>query len=381
MIKLCEPGIEDAEIEAAVGAIKSGWLAHGPYNVEFEKRFADFIGVKHALTCNSCTSALFLALKGLGVTGEVIIPSFTFVATANAVVTAGATPVFVDIDYQTCNIDPEKVREAITDKTEAVIIVHFAGQCADMDPLMAIAGEYDLHVIEDAAECIGGTYKDKKAGQFGIGCFSFFPTKNITTGEGGMVTTDDDHLARRLKALIGHGIDSNTYEREKKAKPWYRSAIAAGYNFRMSNILAAIGVEQMKRLNMMNQRRIDLSTKLLEILAESPELDLPYPAESRRHVYQMFTIKVKNSGIRDELVKTLNKKGVAASVHFDPPVHQQGYYMGNPAVRQGSLAVTEKAAKSIATLPMFPGLTEENVKTIGETTLISLEALDFQKHG
>lgn len=364
MIKLCIPDIQDAEISAATEAIQSGWLAHGPFNEKLEALFCNYIGVKHAITCNSCTSALFLVLKALNITGEVIIPSFSFVATANAVVTAGATPRFVDIDHATCNINPDKIRKAITPKTEAIMPVHFGGQCCRMDEIMKIAKENGLHVIEDTAETIGGTFKGKHAGSFGVGCFSFFPTKNITTGEGGLITTNDDNLARTCKAFISHGIDSTTYERQKAQMPWFRSAVFAGYNFRMSNVLAAIGYEQMKRLDEMNKARQMHARYLINGLKDIESLEVPHPARNCEHVYQMFTIKLGGRFDRNTFVKRLNEGGIGASVHFYPAIHEQGFYKSHPEWMADSLEVTKDVSERIVTLPMFPGLTREELDEI-----------------
>lgn len=364
MIKLCIPDIQESEIAAVVDVIRSGWMAHGPYNKKFEALFADYLGVKHAITCNSCTSALFLALKALGVTGEVIIPSFSFVATANAVVAAGATPRFVDIDYDTCNLDPKRIAAAITADTQAIMPVHFAGQCCEMDVILEIAGKHGLHVIEDSAETLGGTFQGRQAGSFGVGCFSFFPTKNITTGEGGMVTTNDDELARVLRALIGHGIDSTTYERERAEMPWFRSAVLPGYNFRMSNILAALGYEQMKRLDAMNEARRRHAGYLADGLHGVTGVEVPYVAEGCQHVYQMFTIKLDPHCDRNLFVQRLNDRGIGASVHFYPPIHEQGYYQDHPEWRADALAVTEDVARRIVTLPMFPQLRHEDLDAI-----------------
>jgi len=357
MIKLCIPDIREAEIAAAIKAIKSGWLTHGPCNKEFERVFSDYVGVKHAITCNSCTSALFLALKILDIKGEVITPSFSFTATANAIVTAGATPRFVDVDYDTCNIDPDKVRKAITPRTEAIMPVHFAGQCCKMDEIMEIAKQHRLHIIEDTAETIGGTFKGKQAGSFGIGCFSFFPTKNITTGEGGMLTTNDDNIARKARALIGHGFDSTTHEREKAEMPWFRSAVMPGYNFRMSNVLAAIGIEQMKRIDEMNQARISNAKYLVNGLIDLVGLELPHSVENCEHVYQMFTVKLVEPRSRNAFVSMLNRKGIGASVHFYPAIHEQAYYETHTEWIADSLEVTKKISRSIVTLPLFPRMT------------------------
>ena len=364
MIKLCVPDIQEGEIAAAMEVIRSGWMAHGPYNKKFEAVFAEVIGVKHAITCNSCTSALFLALKALRVTGEVVIPSFSFVATANAVVTAGATPRFVDIDCETCNLDPKKIAAAITPNTQAIIPVHFAGQCCQMDAIMDIAVQHGLHVIEDSAETLGGTFRGRQAGSFGTGCFSFFPTKNITTGEGGMITTDDDELARILRALIGHGIDSTTYEREKAEMPWFRSAVLPGYNFRMSNVLAALGYEQMHRLDAMNEARRKHAARLIDGLSDVPGIKLPRAEEGCHHVYQMFTMKLDPRYDRNLFIQRLNQRGVGASVHFYPAIHEQGFYLKHPEWRAGPLDVTEDVSRRIVTLPMFPQLRRRDLDEI-----------------
>lgn len=361
MIRLSIPSTGDEELRAIREVFDSGWLTEGPRNEEFEGRFAAYIGVKKAVTLNSGTSALFLALKSLDITGEVILPSFTFVASANAVVTAGARPVFADVIYETCNIDPADIEKRITKRTQAIMPVHFGGQPAAMDAIVRIAKKYSLYIIEDSAETIGGEYNGRKAGSFGAGCFSFFPTKNMTTGEGGMFTTDDVELAQRLKTLAGHGIPKGTYRREGEKRPWAREAIAAGYNFRMSNILAAVGVVQLKKIDEMNNLRRHHASYLNERLI-GLDIDLPVEGAGCKHVYQIYTIKVRKK--RDEFVLGLREKGVAASVHFDPPVHTQPYYAKTFGGRRGDLPTTEKLAESIVTLPMYPAMKESDLDLI-----------------
>lgn len=362
MIPLCKAYIDERELKAVKEVLESGWLCHGSKNEEFEKLFADYIGIKHAISMNSCTSALFLSILGQGITGEVILPSFTFVATVNAVINAGAKPVFADIDYNTCNITAEAIEKKITDKTEAIMVVHFGGQSCQMDPIMELSQKNNFIVIEDSAETLGGEYKNKRTGSFATGCFSFFPTKNITTGEGGMFTTNNDNLADRVKSLIGHGISTSTSEREKSAEPWIRCANMAGFNFRMSNILGAIGVQQMNKLNDINVRRRECANILNEQLADIEEIDLPVEHENCKHVYQMYTIKL-NGVNRNKFVLKLREKGIGASVHFNPPVHMQKYYQ-NKWNGNIKLPVTEKVASSIATLPMYPQLTLPELKKI-----------------
>ncbi len=361
MIPLCKPSITDEEIKQVGEVLKSGWLAHGPKGEKFEEKFAEYVGVKEAVALNSCTSALELAIQVLDIKEEILVPSFTFVASANSVVTSGATPVFVDIDYDTCNINPEKVREAVTDKTEAVMPVHYAGQSCLMDEIMEIADENNLKVIEDSAETLGGTYKGKKTGTFGhLNCFSFYPTKNITTGEGGMITTNDSELAEELTVLKSHGISSSTYEREKKEKPWLRAAVEAGYNYRMCDVLAAIGLVQLEKIDELNKKRRDHAYFLNKHL-DFENIDTPVELEDCLHVYQMYTIKV-NDLDRTQFVKKLREKDIGASVHFDPPVHKQPFY--EDFENRGGLEVTEKISERIVSLPMYPDMEKEDLEKI-----------------
>lgn len=369
MIPLCKPYIDKKELNALKEALESGWLTEGPKNTEFEDEFAKYIGVKKAVALNSCTAALQLSIQALGITGEVILPSFTFVASANAILTAGAKPVFADIEYESCNIDPDKISEKITQKTQAIMPVHFGGQSCQMDKIIEISKKYNLYIIEDSAETIGGEFKGKKTGSFGIGCFSFFPTKNMTTGEGGMLTTDDEKLAKKIKTLAGHGIAKGTLGRENDFKPWIRDAHFTGYNFRLSNLLAAMGVEQLKKIETMNHLRRQHAAYLTKHLTFD-EIVSPTEKKECKHVYQMYTIKLKNVD-RIKFIQNLRSKGIGASVHFDPPVHLQTFYKQHFGYKEGDFPLTEKVSQSIVTLPMYPKLTQKNldymIKIIGET--------------
>lgn len=370
-VPLGKPYINSLEELAVVEVLRSGWLTHGPKNKEFEKIFAEYLGVNYALTVNSCASALLLAMKAANITGEVLVPSFTFVASANSIVNAGATPVFVDVNYDTCNIDIDDARRKITPKTRAIMVVHYGGQSCNMEAVLKLAEENGLIIIEDSAEAIGARFKNRLTGSFGIGCFSFFPTKNITTGEGGILTTNDPKIYNAAKALSAHGISSSTLDRERLNRPWLRSASHCGYNFRMSNILATIGVEQMKKLEEMNNLRREHSHYLTENLQKyANDLDLPIEDKNCYHVYQMYTVKLKDDTKRDAFFKRMTEKGVGISVHFDPPVHLHPYYLENYRVAEGTLPITEKISSSIITLPMFPGLTKEDldfiIKSVGE---------------
>src|SRR3989344_9502398 len=368
MVKLCLPDVGNDEIEKIKEVINSKWLAHGIYNKEFEEKFAKYIGVKYAVTLNSCTSAIQLALESHNITKEVILPSFTFVASANAIVKAGATPVFADVEYSTGNLDPEKIEELITKNTQAIMPVHYGGQVCDMEKIMEIAKKHNLIVIEDSAETIGGTHNGKQAGSFSTACFSFFPTKNIAIGEGGILTTNNEEIAKTVKALSAHGISKHTLEREKQDKNWYRDAYIAGYNYRMPHLSAAIGLIQLEKLEKMNEKRRKTAELYRKELNSLNNIDLPVEKENNKHVYQMYVIKLKNSKAerRDRLVQKLREKDIEASVHFSPPVHLQTYYKGR--FNHKKLSMTEKLADCSVTLPMYSSM-------LGEDTLKVIDAL------
>lgn len=364
-VPLFVPHFTQDDQDSLLSVLKSGWLTHGPFNDSFESEFARFLGVEHAVSVNSCASALFLSLLALNIKGEVIIPSFTFVATANAVLAAGATPVFADIDYGTCNINPASIASCVSSRTEAIIPVHFAGQAAEMEPIIRLANRYKLALIEDSAETIGGTYRKKMAGSFGIGCFSFYPTKNITTGEGGMITTHSSRLAQTIRAYSAHGVQRSTHSRVGTEKPWYRAATLPGYNFRMSGLQAALGISQLKRLRRMNSDRQRSARAYDRLLRHIEEVDLPVESKDCRHVYQMYTIKLKRKN-RNKFVTELNRRGVGASVHFDPPVHRQPLYR-KYLKKEIDLAVTDVVARTIVTLPIFPAMTELQISYVANT--------------
>jgi perosamine synthetase len=353
-IPLCIPSIGKEEEKLVIEVLRSGWLTHGPMNTKFEEMFAKYIGVDHAISLNSCTSGLHLSIEGSGISGEVIIPSFSWVASANAVVTAGATPVFADINIDDRALDIKHVESIITEKTEGIMLVHYGGQTGDLDAFKSLCDKKGLVLIEDSAETIGGQYKGKMAGSYGIGNYSFFPTKNITVGEGGMVTTNDADLAKRIRTLMAHGLNSSTYERESISKPWYKNASVAGYNFRMSNLLAAIGVCQMGKIDGLNDKRRAHSKYLSKELAHIDWITPPLELERRKHVYQTYSILLSDNLDRFQFVKYLNNAGIGASVHFDPPIHLHQYYKKNYPTK--NLPNTEYVSSHIVSLPMFPDL-------------------------
>ena len=375
MVKLCLPDVGNDEIEKIKEVINSKWLAHGSYNKEFEDKFAKYIGVKYAVTLNSCTSAIQLALESHNITKEVILPSFTFVASANAIVKAGATPVFADVEYSTGNLDPEKIEELITKNTQAIMPVHYGGQVCDMERIMEIAEKHNLIVIEDSAETLGGTHYGKQAGSFSTACFSFFPTKNIAVGEGGVLTTNNEEVAKTVKALSAHGISKHTLEREKQDKNWYRDAYIAGYNYRMPHMSAAIGIVQLEKLEKMNEKRRKIAELYKKNLISLNQIDLPVEKDNNKHVYQMYVIKLKdsNSEKRDKLVQKLREKDIEASVHFSPPVHLQTFYKNK--FYHKDLSVTEKLADISITLPMYSSMLEEDALKVVSALKQSLKEI------
>jgi perosamine synthetase len=354
-VPLCRPCIGEDEISAVASVLREGWLAHGSFNHKFEEAFCRLLGVANAVSLNACTSALELALKINGIHGEVILPSMTWVATANAVVTSSAIPVFCDVDAATRNVTAADIENRLSPRTEAVIVVHYGGQPCALDDIVALCEKHKLLLIEDSAETLGATWRGRQAGAFGIGCFSFFPTKNITTGEGGMFTTNDSGMAAKARAMASHGIASATFEREKKERPWLRAAVMAGHNYRLSNVLAAIGYHQLLKLDEMNARRVALARRYDQAFAGMEFIETPAVADGATHVYQMYTVRVP-AGLRTGLLARLRGQGIGVSVHFDPPVHLQPYY--RERYPDQDLPVTEDLSATLVTLPMFPHMSE-----------------------
>ena len=359
-IPLCPPTIDEKDIEAVVKALKSGWLAHGECNEKFEDAFARYTGTKFALSLNSCTSALELALWACDIRGEVIVPSFTWVSTVNVVALQGCTPVFADIDLNTFCLDIKDVEAKITPQTEAIILVHYAGLATKLREFKELADKHSLLLIEDSAEAIGATDKSVVSGSIGLGCFSFYPTKNMTTCEGGMLTTNDELIYRRSKALSAHGIYKSASDRErlKGREKWMREASEPGRNFRMPNPLAAMGITQLEKLDQMNDARRSIADVYRESFEAIPDLRVQAEPSGCKHVYQMFPVVVSN---KSKVIDKLNALGIMASSHFDPPVHQQEAF---ERWRSFDLPNTELISSSVVTLPIFPSMSASQVKSV-----------------
>lgn len=349
MISIAKPYLDEAEIEAVTAVLRSGVIAEGPRVAQFEQAFAEYIGVDHAVAVNSGTAALHVALMahGIGKGDEVITSPFSFVATANSVVYTGAKPVFADIEPDTYNISPDQVHEMITSRTKAIMPVHLYGHAADMGAIMEIAEDHGLLVIEDACQAHGATYKGKKVGSFGTGAFSFYPTKNMTTSEGGILTTDDPDIAARSRMLRAHG-----------SKQRYLHEMI-GYNFRMTDISAAIGIVQMGRLPEFTEKRRQNARKLSSGLKDTKNIILPVEKEDCSHVYHQYTIRTPR---RDSLRDTLQEKGIGTGTYYPLCIHQQPLYkeMGY----KGSFPNSEKASREVLSIPVHPGLSDADVNTV-----------------
>jgi perosamine synthetase len=347
MIPMAKPLMEKEEKEAVLRVMDSGMLAHGPEVEAFEKEFADYCGVKFAASCSSGTSAIHLAIAALGVGpgDEVITTAFSFIASATPILFMGAKPVFVDIDERTFNIDPEKIRNAITERTKAIIPVHLYGQCTDMDRILEVAG--DIPVLEDCAQAHGSIYKGRKAGSMGrCGMFSFYPTKNMTTGEGGMVVSDDERLIDKVRMLRNHGQVAR-YDHH-----------SVGFNLRMTSIAAAIGREQLKKLDLKNSLRRRNASLLTEGLKDIIKIVPPFVEEHNYPVFHQYTIKVLSE--RDKLMKGLNERGIGNKVFYPTTISS------SPALKEygGEFPIAEKCSKQVLSLPVHPLVSEEDAMEI-----------------
>jgi dTDP-4-amino-4,6-dideoxygalactose transaminase len=347
MIQVAQPLLGQEEIDAVVDVLRSGQLAQGRVVEELEQQFARYIGTRHAIAVSSGTAALHLALlaAGVGPGDEVITSPFTFIASANAVLYTGARPVFVDICPDTFNLDPELVERAITPWTKAILPVHLYGLPADMPALIEIATRHGLVIVEDAAQAHGAAIGGRKVGTFGIGCFSLYATKNMTTAEGGLITTDDDRVAGHARVLRSHG----QVER-------YRHDIL-GYNYRLTDVQAAIGLAQLQRLEANTAARIANAAFLS---ARLTELATPRVPSGYRHVYHQYTVRIPER--RDVLAQQLRAAGVGTSVHYPVPVHQQQLYrdLGYVTCRP----IAEQASREVLSLPIHPALTLDDLETI-----------------
>ncbi|OPX72381.1 MAG: Aspartate aminotransferase [Methanoregulaceae archaeon PtaB.Bin108] len=355
MIPIAKPSLDEEEVDAVSRVIRSGMLAKGPRVEEFERGFSVYCGTKHGVAMNSGTAALHAALLALGIGpgDEVIVPAFTFFATASSVCMCGATPVFADVDPDTFNISVDKVAEAVNQRTKAVIGVHLFGQPFDVQPILEICDERGIPLLEDAAQAHGAEYHGKKTGSMGMaGCFSFYPTKNMTTGEGGMVTTSDMALSSRMRQIIDHG-------QEKK---YFHTRI--GYNYRMTDMAAALGLVQLKKLDRMNRRRREIASHY-DSHIRGRGIERPVATSDITHVYHQYVVKVTGECpiSRDQLAAYLLKKGIGTAVHYPLTVHRQPVFSGSKSC---VCPVSEELSRTVLSLPVHPGVTDQECKYICE---------------
>ncbi|MCK4730458.1 MAG: UDP-4-amino-4,6-dideoxy-N-acetyl-beta-L-altrosamine transaminase [Candidatus Aenigmarchaeota archaeon] len=361
----CQPLIEKEEIKEVVDTLKSGWLTIGPKTTEFESLIAEYVGAKHAISVNSCTAALHLSLIALGIKSgdEVITTPFTFASTGNVIVHIGAKPVFVDIKKDTYNLDPEKIKEAITPKTKAIIPIHYAGQPYDVKAIMEIAKDHNLFVIEDAAHAIGAEYNGKKIGTFGTTtCFSFYATKNMTTGEGGAVTTNDDKLADKLRILRLHGMSKDAWKRYSDKGSWYYEIEECGWKYNMTDMQAALGVHQIKKLDKFIEIRRKYASIYNKELKKIEGIIIPYEKPNVKHVYHLYPILLKNYN-RNKFIEEMKEMNIGCSVHFIP-LHLHPFYKRTFRFKKGDFPNAEWVYEREVSLPLYPKMKEEELKYI-----------------
>ena len=358
------------EESLAVQKVLDGrWLTMGAVTQAFEQEFAAYIGSKHAIAVTNCTAALHLAclVLGLGSGDEVILPSLTFVATANAVRYVGATPVFADVESeQDLNISPRAIERCITGRTRAILVMHYGGFACDMTKIMALAKAHHLVVIEDAAHAIGSELEGRKLGTWGtIGCYSFFSNKNLTTGEGGMLVTDDDSIAKRLRLLRSHGMTAMTWDRHQ-GHGWSYDVVVLGYNYRIDEIRSALGRVQLSKLDRNNAFRRRLTALYRDYLQElAPEVTLPFEKANGVSACHLFPILLPKHNKRDAFMEQMKAQGIQTSIHY-PPVHQFQAYSGIGQPVKDALRVTEEVASREVTLPLYPALTDEQVQIVAQ---------------
>ena len=367
----CLPEIGPEEIEEVVDSLRSGWITTGPKVKKFEDQFAEYCGVKHAIAVNSCTAALHIALTAIGVGpgDEVIVPTLTFCSTANVVAHLGARPVIVDIDehYQ---ISVDAIERAITPRTKAIIPVHYAGQAADLDEIAALASEHNIPILEDAAHASGTEYKGRKIGNHGnTVAFSFYATKNMTTGEGGMITTHDDEAAAKMRRLALHGMSRDAWKRYTQAGSWYYEILEPGYKDNMTDVAASIGLHQLRKLDRFNARRQDLAQRYDRVFSKLGCFRLMQPRENRNHVYHLYPVEILPGTLtisRDRLIDRLKELNIGTSVHFIP-LHRHPYYRDTHGYSPEQFPMAEKVFTNILSLPLYPKMSDSDADEVMET--------------
>lgn len=357
-IRIAQPNITEEDAQAVYTAVKEKFLSGtGPYNKQFEKDFAEYVGTKYAVTVNSGTAALHLALESLGIRDgdEVITTPFTYAATSNVIVLQNAKPVFVDIEDETFNLDPTKIEKVITKKTKAIMPIHYAGQTCEMELINEIAKKHNLFVIEDAAPAIGATHKGKKSGRLGdIAGFSFFPDKNMTTGEGGMIVTDSAELAEKCTVLKKNGASKRYFHTE------------IGWNFKLSDINAALGISQLKRIDKTIEEKNNRAKIYDKLLEDVKRVRAPIVRSYNKSSYMIYSILVESNELREKIKNSLEKSGIETRINF-PPTHTQPVYTERFGHKKGECVISEDVSERILGLPIYINITENEQQLVVNT--------------
>jgi perosamine synthetase len=386
-LPFCLPLIENDEIEEVLETLRSGWITTGPKTKKFEEEFKKYIGSKYSIAVNSCTAALHLALEAIGLKegDEVITSPMTFASTAEVIRYFNAKPVFVDIDKITMNIDPERIETYLASKinshapsTKAIIPVHYAGYPCELDSILEISKKYDLRIIEDAAHAFPTSYKRKMVGTLGdITCFSFYATKNITTGEGGMITTENEEYADRMRIMSLHGISKDAWKRYTAEGSWYYEIIAPGYKYNLTDIAAALGLAQLKKADIFWKRRTQIATMYNEGFKDLIEMDTPLMEENgkkgcresengTKQSWHLYVIKLNLEHLtidRNTFIDELKTKGIGTSVHFIP-LHIHPYYRNVFGYKPEDFPIAYETYKRIVSLPIYPKMTDTDVERV-----------------
>jgi dTDP-4-amino-4,6-dideoxygalactose transaminase len=363
------PDISNTEIDAVVDVLKSSWLAPGPRVKAFEAAFAAYAGTKHAIALDSATAGMHLALvsMGIGAGDEVITTPTTFAASVNVIIHAGATPVLADIRLDDYCIDPAAIKSAITPRTKAILPVHHGGSACRMNEIMAIARAHNLRVVEDAAHGIGTEVAGRQIGGWGDATvFSFYPTKNVTTGRGGMLTTDDDALAERARLLALHGMSNDAWDRYTDRGSWAYRVLAAGYNYTMSDFQAALGHAQFSRIDEFQRRRREIAMAYNARFAPLPEIVLPIERPGSTHAWHLYVVRLRGEMrtiSRDEFIVAMKERGIGTSVHFIP-IHHHPYYRETFGWAPGDFPVADEAFASMVSLPLYTRMTDADVDRV-----------------
>ena len=371
-INFHKPFVTDDEIREVVETVRSGWWTTGPKTIEFEKEFNYYIGSSYSLAVSSWTAAAHLALEAIGLQkgDEVIVPAMTFTATAEIVCYFNAKPVIVDVQKKSLNINPEEIEKAITKKTKAIIPVHFGGNPCDMSEIIELADRYNLKIIEDAAHALPSWYKDKLVGTIGdITCFSFYVTKTLATGEGGMICTNDKEISERCSIMRLHGINKDAWKRYSNEGSWYYEVVAPGFKYNFTDIQAALGIAQLKKIDLMHLERKKIFEKYNQIFSHNELIQLYEYENDRRpsyHLYPIFLNLEQLKITRAQFIDELKKVGIGASVHFIP-LYRHPYYKNTFGLEEKNYPVSEFMYPRIITLPIWPGMTDNQIYRVAES--------------